>query len=402
MTADEARIALKELKGTGAFLMYHAELEPEAEGADGKKATDTKNDEKDIKSADTKSEDGEATDAAAAAAGGKKGKRKSGASPKGKKGKKSNKTDDAATASKGGAAAAKEADGTLYQTFLESRPCSMENRAIELVIQLCRESGGKFSLSLSVLTAADCVAPTDRPTDRAFCYDMLCCVVCWSVRCHIVHLSSAEALPLIRAAKKEGLPLTVETCYHYLYFQSEEMPSGQPRFKCCPPIREHANREQLWEALADGTIDLVVSDHSPCTENLKSRQSGDYMVNWGGISSVQFGLSILHTAAMVQRKAAGHDWPQLVRWLSEAPAQLLNLTNTKGKISAGFDADLVVFDPTAEWKVTKEQMLFKNKLSAYDVRHSSILDPRSSITHHTSHHTSHITLARRCFARLCT
>jgi allantoinase len=108
----------------------------------------------------------------------------------------------------------------------------MENRAIEMVIGLCRE---------------------------------------FAVHCHIVHLSSAEALPLIRAAKAQGLPLTVETCYHYLFFAAEALPPAQPRFKCCPPIREASNQTQLWDALKDGTIDLVVSDHSPCTENLKAR-----------------------------------------------------------------------------------------------------------------------------------
>jgi len=210
-----------------------------------------------------------------------------------------------------------------YQTFLKSRPMSMENRAIELVANLCRES---------------------------------------KVQCHIVHLSSSEAIPIVEKAKADGAPLSVETCYHYLFFNAETIPSAQPQFKCCPPIRENDNREKLWDALKRGTIDFVVSDHSPCTEDLKKKNGGDYMQSWGGISSLQFGLSVLHTEGVVQR---GCTWNHLTRWLCEGPAKLIGLGNKKGKIEVGFDADLVIFNPATRWVVEPSMVLHKNKLTAY-------------------------------------
>lgn len=208
-----------------------------------------------------------------------------------------------------------------YHTFLCSRPKRMENKAIAAVIDACKSTG---------------------------------------VPCHIVHLSSSEALPMIREAKAAGAPLTVETCYHYLFFESESIPRGQPRYKCCPPIREKANREKLWEALADGTIDMVVSDHSPCTADLK--ETPNYMEAWGGISSLQFGLSVMQTAA----PGGSLEWSDVARWLSEAPARLIGLGDRKGRIAPGYDADLAVFDPAAELPVTKASILFKNKISAYE------------------------------------
>lgn len=209
-----------------------------------------------------------------------------------------------------------------YETFLKSRPKNMENKAIELIISLCRET---------------------------------------NVRCHIVHLSSSDAIPLIEQAKKEGLPISVETCYHYLFFDAESIPNAKPEYKCCPPIREKDNREKLWDALKNGIIDMVVSDHSPCTEDLKKKNDGDYMASWGGISSLQFGLSILYTEAIPR----GFNFIDIMKWVSEEPAKLIGIGHKKGKIEIGYDADLIIFNPNKKFIVEKNNIQFKNKLSAY-------------------------------------
>ena len=152
-----------------------------------------------------------------------------------------------------------ELDPRTYASFLNSRPQNLETNAIDMVIRLTREYYEKGT----------------------------------PVKTHIVHLSAASALPAIRKAKADGVPLTVETCFHYLNFSAETIEDGATHFKCCPPIREAANRELLWEALLDGTIDYVVSDHSPCTAQLKKLEAGDFGTAWGGIASVQFGLPVL-------------------------------------------------------------------------------------------------------------
>jgi len=234
----------------------------------------------------------------------------------------------------------KDQDSKEYNTFLQSRPKSMENRAIEMVISLCRES---------------------------------------RVRCHIVHLSSSDAIPLIQRAKEEGLPLSVETCYHYLYFEAEMIPRAEPKYKCCPPIREHSNRERLWSALGANIIDLVVSDHSPCTSDLKSKSGGDYLTSWGGISSLQFGLSVLFTEATRR----GYSLVDVVRWICEKPAELIGLGARKGKIAVGFDSDFVVFNPTRKWIISKDQILFKNKMSAYEGQEVIGLVEKTIVRGHT-------------------
>ena len=162
-----------------------------------------------------------------------------------------------------------------------------------------------------------------------------------------MHLSASDALPLIRAAKRAGLPLTVETCFHYLALAAQHIPHGRPEFKCCPPIREDANREALWAALLDGTIDCVVSDHSPCVAALKRLDDGDIMAAWGGISTLGLGLSLLWTEARKRGVGIG----RVVDWLCVRTAQHAGLEGRKGKIQAGYDADLVVWDPEAETKV---------------------------------------------------
>jgi allantoinase len=180
-------------------------------------------------------------------------------------------------------------------------------------------------------------------------------------RAHILHLSSAAALPELRAARAEGLPITVETCPHYLALASETIPDGATQFKCAPPIRSEANRDALWQALADGDIDFVVSDHSPSTAELKFAGDGDFARAWGGIAGVQLGLPAVWTAAA----ARGVALEEVVRWMSAAPARFAGLPR-KGSIEVGRDADLVVFAPDERFTVHAADLLHKNPVSAYD------------------------------------
>jgi allantoinase len=217
----------------------------------------------------------------------------------------------------------KGASAQAYQTFLKSRPRASENKAVELMIRLCRQTGA---------------------------------------RVHIVHHSSSDVLPLLKAARAEGLPLTVETCPHYLTFAAEEIPDGATHFKCCPPVRERENREKLWEALAEGVIDMIVSDHSPCTPNLKLRETGDFLEAWGGIATLQFSLPVIWT----QANKRGFGLLELSRWMSAAPARLAGLDKRKGKLEKGFDADIVIWHPEKEFEVVPEIIQFKNKLTPYE------------------------------------
>ncbi len=178
---------------------------------------------------------------------------------------------------------------------------------------------------------------------------------------HILHLSSAAALPELRAARAEGLPITVETCPHYLTLASEHIPDGGTQFKCAPPIRSSGNRDALWQALADGDIDLVVSDHSPSTADLKFAGDGDFAQAWGGIAGVQLGLPAVWTEAATR----GVPLEDVVRWMSTAPAAFARLPQ-KGLIEVGRDADLVVFAPDARFTVHASDLLHKNPVSAYD------------------------------------
>lgn len=211
---------------------------------------------------------------------------------------------------------------TRYQTFLGSRPRAAENEAVELMIRLGREFG---------------------------------------TRIHIVHHSSADALPMIAEAKASGLKLTAETCPHYLTFAAEEIPDGATEFKCCPPIRERENREQLWRALRDGTIEMIVSDHSPCPPDLKLAGTGDFLQAWGGISSLQLRLAAVWTEA---RKRA-FSIEQLAEWLCRAPAKLVGLDKQKGSIVRGADADIVLWDTDEEFTVEPEMVHHRHKLTPY-------------------------------------
>jgi allantoinase len=213
-----------------------------------------------------------------------------------------------------------------YRSFLNTRPCAWENDAITMVIRVMRE------------LKAEGLAP----------------------HAHIVHLSSAEALPMIRGARQEGLNLTVETCPHYLVLDAETIPDGQATYKCCPPIREKENQQQLWQALLDGTIDCVVSDHSPCTPQLKNLDSGDLEKAWGGISGLQFGLSLIWTEA----KQQGIELATVVNWMCHRSAKVAGL-DEKGQIAVGKKADLCVFDPEASYTITPDIIHHRHKISPY-------------------------------------
>ncbi|MFK8048962.1 MAG: allantoinase AllB [Halioglobus sp.] len=220
--------------------------------------------------------------------------------------------------------------GTRYQSFLDSRPKAWENDAIDMMIELCREARS---------------AGNDG-------------------HIHIVHLSSAEALPAIAAAQREGLKISAETCPHYLTLFAENCPDGKTLFKCCPPIRENENRHKLWEGLASGTIDFVVSDHSPCTPQLKHIDTGDIEKAWGGISSLQFGLSLIWTEA----KERGYSIAEVSQWMATRPAQFAGLGEHKGKIAPGFDADLIVFDDIGEYLITADIIKYRHKVTPYEGR----------------------------------
>lgn len=214
---------------------------------------------------------------------------------------------------------------TGYATFLASRPRAAEDEAVALMIKLAREFG---------------------------------------TRVHIVHHSSANSLPMLHEAKAAGLKITAETCPHYLTFAAEEIPDGATEFKCCPPIREGENREQLWRALGNGTLDLIVSDHSPCPPDMKLPETGDFLAAWGGISSLQLRLPVVWT----ESKRRGYSFEDLTRWLCSAPAKLVGLENRKGAIAPGYDADIVIWNPAQPFKVVGAALHHRHKLTPYEGR----------------------------------
>ncbi|HXM90299.1 MAG TPA: allantoinase AllB [Candidatus Dormibacteraeota bacterium] len=215
-----------------------------------------------------------------------------------------------------------EADWTEYPTYLQSRPEESELSAIKLLISLCRE---------------------------------------YNFRLHIVHLSASQALPALRAARLEGRPVSVETCPHYLHFQGEAISRGATQFKCAPPIRGAENREQLWSALKDGTLDLVATDHSPCPPEMKRFAAGSFRTAWGGITGLSVALPVMYTEA----RSRGFSLMDIARWMAEAPAKLVGCQLQKGKIAAGYDADLVVFDEASEFLVTRERLHHRHSFSPY-------------------------------------
>jgi allantoinase len=165
---------------------------------------------------------------------------------------------------------------------------------------------------------------------------------------------------MLRAARAEGLPITVETCPHYLCFDAEQIPDGATEYKCAPPIRGHANREALWEALREGVIDLIATDHSPCPPEMKRKDTGDFFEAWGGIASLELGLSVVWTEA----RRRGFGISQVIQWMSTAPAKLAGL-DSKGAIHAGCDADLALFDPDEEFVVDPSSLRHRHKLTPY-------------------------------------
>ena len=182
-------------------------------------------------------------------------------------------------------------------------------------------------------------------------------------RAHILHLSSSDALPLLAGARRDGVRVTAETCPHYLAISAEEIPDGATQFKCCPPVREASNRELLWQGLAGGTIDCVVSDHSPCTPELKRLDTGDFGLAWGGIASLEIGLPVVWTEA----RRRGFSLTDVVRWMAERPAQLAGLER-KGRIAPGLDADICVFAPDERSVVDPRRLHHKHPITPYGGR----------------------------------
>ncbi|WP_043642561.1 allantoinase AllB [Nocardioides alkalitolerans] len=209
-----------------------------------------------------------------------------------------------------------------YADFVVSRPPAAETQAIRQVLDGARETGA---------------------------------------RVHVLHLSSARALDMLADAKAEGLRVTVETCPHYLTFAAETIPDASPQFKCCPPIRDAGNREELWAALREGVIDCVVSDHSPATAEEKHRGGGDLQQAWGGVSGLQVGFAAMASEA----RSRGIPLAQVSRWMSRHTADLVGLT-AKGRIEVGADADLAVYDTAAPFRVEATNLAHKNPISAYD------------------------------------
>ncbi|PBC76655.1 allantoinase [Streptomyces sp. TLI_235] len=222
--------------------------------------------------------------------------------------------------------AAPQQSGVHYRDFLASRPDDAEAAAVARLLDTARRTG---------------------------------------TRVHILHVSSAAVLPLLRQAREDGVQVTAETCPHYLTLTAEEVPDGDTAFKCCPPIRSESNRDALWAALAAGEFAAVVSDHSPSTPDLKLLQwyggSGDFAAAWGGIASLQLGLPAIWTEA----RRRGHTLADVVRWMAAGPAALVGLTGTKGAIAPGHDADLVAFDPDADFAVHAEELHHRNPVTPY-------------------------------------
>ena len=214
------------------------------------------------------------------------------------------------------------ADWHKYSTYLASRPDAAEVDAIALLIRLAEE---------------------------------------FQTPIHIVHLSSAQALPLLRAAKQRGVPISVETCVQYLWFAADQIPDGATEYKCAPPIRTAANCDQLWAALEEGLIEFVITDHSPCPPELKRREEGLWNRAWGGIAGLGLALPVLWTAM----RKRGYKLERLAQWMAAGPARLAGLAGRKGVIVPGADADFVVFDPDAAWTVGLDDLHFRHKLSPY-------------------------------------
>ncbi len=214
------------------------------------------------------------------------------------------------------------ADWSQYSTYLQSRPEQAELDAIRMMLGLCRE---------------------------------------YRFRLHIVHLSTGLALPELQSARAEGLSVTVETCPHYLHLSADVIPNGATLNKCAPPIRNRENCEKLWQGLRDGNIDFVVTDHSPCPPKMKRLTEGDFRSAWGGIAGLSVALPLMWTEA----NQRGFTLLDLARWMAEGPARLAGCEMRKGRIAAGYDADLVVFDPDGEFILTGDRLHYRHPVSPY-------------------------------------
>jgi allantoinase len=208
-----------------------------------------------------------------------------------------------------------------YADFLASRPRAAENRAVATVIDAARRTGA---------------------------------------RVHVLHLSSGDAVDMIGQAKRDGIRITAETCPHYMTLAAEEVPDGATEFKCCPPIREQANRDSLWQGLATGVIDEIASDHSPCPPGLKLPGSGDFAGAWGGIASLQLGLPVVWT----QARSRGYRLDDVARWMAQRPAEIAGLPS-KGRIAVGYDADLVAFAPEQTFTVDPARLYHRHPVTPY-------------------------------------
>jgi allantoinase len=215
-----------------------------------------------------------------------------------------------------------KADWRSYATYLASRPDQAELDAIRLMIRLCRQ---------------------------------------YRFRLHIVHLSTALALEELQAARAEGLPITVETCPHYLHFAAEKIADGTTLLKCAPPIRSRENQQDLWQGLRDGIIDMIVTDHSPCPPAMKREDSGRFDLAWGGIASLSLALSVIHTECCRRR----FTLDDIVRWMSSAPAALAGIGHRAGTLEPGRDANFIVFDTETEFTVTAEKLHYRHAISPY-------------------------------------
>ncbi len=214
------------------------------------------------------------------------------------------------------------AEWSRYSTYLQSRPDEAELDAIRLMLSLCREYG---------------------------------------FRLHIVHLSTSRALAELRAARTEGLAVSVETCPHYLHLAAETIPDRATLNKCAPPIRSSENRERLWQGLRDKMIDMVVTDHSPCPPAMKRLPEGNFRTAWGGIASLSVALPLMWTEA----SRRGFTLPDLAYWMAAGPARLAGCDSRKGRIAPGYDADLVIFDPDREFVVAEDKLHYRHPVSPY-------------------------------------
>jgi allantoinase len=216
-----------------------------------------------------------------------------------------------------------EENPASYKAYLNSRPKDWEDEAVAMMIDLCET---------------------------------------FNLKVHIVHLSSSNAIEPLKAARRKGLQVTVETCPHYLFFNAENIADGDTKFKCAPPIREKANNDLLRQALKDGLIDFVVTDHSPAPSALKKIDSGNFKEAWGGIASLQFSLPVMWT----WMKENDFSVSDLSRLMSFNVARFLSLEKSKGKIEKGFDADLVVWNPESKFRVRQSMILHQHKITPYE------------------------------------